>query len=326
MIVSCAAIVGKRPSCAPACASEGNHIAILLCTFNGERHLGEQLDSIARQTHTDWELWVSDDGSEDGTLAMVQEFKVRHPALRVNLLDGPRQGFSANYMSLVQHAGIQADFYAFADQDDIWLPDRLKASLNALQGCRDKPALYCARTQYIDASNQVTGESRPSPEEISFAHALAQNVCAGNTMLINSAARDLMRQVPARTVVAHDWLAYLLVTAAGGAVMFDPRVFVQYRQHQGNAMGENRSLHARWHRLKRLCMGDLKRWTDMNLAALALVRGALPPSSLRTLQTFESARSGRPWVRWQRLRESGVRRQGRAAQLAYSLALMCDLV
>lgn len=326
MIVSCAAIVGTSPSHAPKCASGGNHVAIFLCTFNGERHLQAQLDSIAAQTHTGWSLWISDDGSSDGTLAVIQAFKARQPALQVHVVQGPRQGFAANYMSLVGSDAIQADYFAFADQDDVWLPGRLSASIQGLAGCGDAPALYCARTQYIDDAGQAIGESRPLPAASSFAHALAQNVCGGNTMLINPAARALMRRVPPGAVVAHDWLAYLLVSGAGGALVFDPMIHVQYRQHAGNAMGENRSLGARWHRLKRLYLGDLRHWTDLNLAALAHVQSALTPASLRTLEAFKAARSGPPWARWHHLGQSGVRRQGRAAQLAYSVALACNLV
>ena len=326
MIVSCADIVGKQPLDAPTCASRGNRVAILLCTFNGEQHLRAQLDSIAAQSHTNWELWISDDGSHDGTPGLIHDFSARHPNLCIHVVDGPRQGFAANYMSLVHHQGIQADFFAFADQDDIWLPNRLRASVEALHACGAAPALYCARTQYIDVDAQPSGESRPPPAACTFAHALAQNVCGGNTMLINPAARALMRQVPAATVVAHDWLAYLLVTAAGGKVVFDPATHVQYRQHPGNAMGENRSFAARWHRLKRLCLGDLRRWTDLNLAALVHVHSALTPSSARTLAAFQAARSGPPWTRWRHLDESGVRREGRAAQLAYRVALVCNLV
>ncbi|MGE0331510.1 MAG: glycosyltransferase family 2 protein [Ramlibacter sp.] len=326
MIDSCADIVGIQPDHAPKCASEGKRVAILLCTYNGEQHLQAQLDSIAAQSHTDWALWISDDGSTDGTLALIQAFVERHPPLRVNVVHGPRQGFAANYMSLVHNDAIQADYFAFSDQDDIWLPQRLRASVERLHACGDKPALYCGRTQYIDARALVIGESRPPPAACTFAHALAQNVCGGNTMLINPAARALMRQVPPAIVVAHDWLAYLLVTGVGGTVVFDAAMHVQYRQHAGNAMGENRSVAARWHRLKRLYLGDLRRWTDLNLAALAHVQGGLTPHSARTLAAFKAARSGPPWARWRHLRASGVQREGHAARLAYSVALACNLV
>ena len=78
MIVSCADIVGIQAARAPKCASEGKRVAILLCTFNGERHLQAQLDSIAAQSHTGWALWISDDGSTDGTLAIVREMNRKH--------------------------------------------------------------------------------------------------------------------------------------------------------------------------------------------------------------------------------------------------------
>lgn len=309
-------------------ASSRNRVAILLCTFNGAPHLLAQLESIRLQTWTNWSLWISDDGSSDATLAVVDDFMRRHGDLEVHVLQGPRQGFAANYMSLIGHGGIQAGFFAFCDQDDIWLPGRLAASVQGLSTGGDPglPGLYCARTRYIDEHGRVTGESRPAPAMCTFERALAHNVCGGNTMLINEAARALMQKVPAAAVAAHDWLAYLLVTGAGGFVVWDPRIFVQYRQHADNAMGENRSLRARWHRVWRLWQGDLRRWTDMNLRALESVRGSLTPASESTFQRFAAARSGPPWSRLARLKASGVRRQGRAAQLAYCAALICNRV
>lgn len=319
-------IVGSPARLSPQDASGRNHVAVLLCTFNGERHLAAQLASIAGQTHGNWTLWISDDGSTDATQQVVDQFQAAHPWARVRRVSGPRAGFAANYMSLVHQPGLKADYLAFCDQDDIWLPGRLEASVLALQGLDDTPALYCARTQYIDTQGKALGESRPVPAVCSFARALAHNVCGGNTMLINRSARALMQRVPGRVVAAHDWLAYLLVTGAGGRVVYDPRIFVQYRQHPDNAMGENRSLAARWHRLKRLAAGDLRVWTTANLEALGHLADALTPDSQATLAHFQAARHGPPWARWQRLRASGVQRDGRAANLAYRLAWAGGLV
>lgn len=326
MIGNQVTIVGSPAPTPRHSDSGGNHVAILLCTFNGARHLMAQLASIAGQTYADWTLWISDDGSTDVTLQVIDRFRAAYPHVRVRLVNGPRAGFAANYMSLVSHGEINADYLAFCDQDDIWLPGRLAASVKALNELDAGPALYCARTQYIDQNGRVVGESRPVPRECSFPRALAHNVCGGNTMLFNRQTRELMQRVPGVQVAAHDWLAYLLVTGAGGRVVYDPQTYVQYRQHPGNAMGENRSIPAKWHRLKRLAAGDLRTWTDANLQALDHVADALTPANQATLARFRAARSGAPWSRWWRLRTSGVQRDGRAANLAYRMAFAAGLV
>ena len=310
----------------PSSQAQGARVAILLCTYNGEKYLGAQLESIERQQHRNWVLWISDDGSCDGTLALLQAFMRRHPCGRVNLKEGPRQGFAANYMSLVQCDDIDADFIAFCDQDDIWLPHRLSDAVAGLAAIPDgTAALYCGRTEYIDARDRPLGRSR-IPDSFGLETALAQNVCAGNTMLLNRQARSLLLRVSPGHTVAHDWLSYLVVSASGGVVLFDPCIAVQYRQHKGNSLGENRSFKARLNRIKRLCMGDLRVWTSANLAALGQVKEFITPRNRDVLRHFAAARTGAPWQKLANLNASGVRREGAIQNLAFRGAFLAGLV
>lgn len=322
-----AGIVGSGASRQGGSVSEDHHVAILMCTWNGERHLGAQLESIAKQTHANWTLWVSDDGSTDGTAGILRNFMARNPTRNVFPVNGPRQGFAENYMSLVRRAEIKTDFVAFCDQDDVWLPHHLEVSVRALQQRSHRaPALHCARTQYIDEQGMPIGESRRLPSSCSFPGALAQNFCSGNTMVLNAGAHDLLRQAPLADVSAHDWLACLLVSGAGGAVTCGADVHVQYRQHARNSMGENRSLRAKWLRVKQLQTGTLRRWTDQNIRILSLYERILTPQNRDVLRRFVAARSGSPWSRLVNLRASGVRRADRVSDLAYKVALLCGLV
>ena len=126
-------------------------------TFNGERHLQEQLDSLAAQTHTDWSLWVSDDGSTDRTLDLVQAFARRFSPGKVQCIQGPRLGFAANFMSLLARPDLRGNYFAFCDQDDVWLPHRLAVTLEALASVHPhSPALACGRTEYMDEHGQPT--------------------------------------------------------------------------------------------------------------------------------------------------------------------------
>ena len=108
------------------------HVAILMGTCNGARFLRAQLDTIAAQSHRDWRLVASDDGSADGTRAILAAFRDRHGPGRVEIRPGPRRGFAANFLWLAGDPGIGADYYAFADQDDLWHPDRLARGLDRL--------------------------------------------------------------------------------------------------------------------------------------------------------------------------------------------------
>jgi len=135
-------------------------IAILLTTYNGARFLDEQIQSIIKQSYTHWVIHASDDGSTDATLAILLCHQKVLGAERLSLYHGPQQGFAQNFMSLVRNIAIRADYYAFCDQDDIWLPDKLARSVHRLaQLPQDKPALYGSRTILIDESGKTLGMS-----------------------------------------------------------------------------------------------------------------------------------------------------------------------
>ena len=97
-------------------------IGILLATYNGERFLRQQLDSIAQQTHAHWVVHVSDDGSTDGTLGVLAEYQALWGQSKLHIRKGPQQGLCANFMSMVLDPNIDADFFALCDQDDVLLP------------------------------------------------------------------------------------------------------------------------------------------------------------------------------------------------------------
>ena len=110
----------------------GPKVAILLGTFRGQQYLAEQLDSFAAQTHSNWEVWASDDGSTDDTLKILEGFKAKWPAGRLSIQAGPGKGFVANFLALTCRAGIEAQYYAYSDQDDIWDADKLERALQWL--------------------------------------------------------------------------------------------------------------------------------------------------------------------------------------------------
>lgn len=300
------------------------HVAILLCTFNGAPFLREQLDSIAAQTHADWTLWVSDDGSSDATLDLLRAWSETRPAGQVELLSGPRRGFAANFLSLSCQSQINADYFAFCDQDDIWEADKLERAVSWIRSVPDEvPALYCARTRLVDAAGAEIGLSPLFTREPGFGNALVQNIGGGNTMLFNAAARNLLRMAgPDVAAVAHDWWAYILVSGCGGVVFYDSYPTIRYRQHGGNLIGRNSGCKARLARILMLFKGRFRGWNERNLDALSAVDLPLTQENRALVERFAELRRKPALPALVGLRKSGIYRQTLLGNLGLAAAAL----
>lgn len=287
-------------------------VAILLCTYNGRQHLPAQLESYQRQTLADWTLFVSDDGSSDGTCDLLRAEK--RLGGRLAIFDGPRQGFSRNFIELACRPEPRASHYAFSDQDDVWHPEKLERAVAWLrQVPLGRPGLYCSRTLHVDAEGRPLRLSPVYATRPSFANALVQNIAGGNTMVFNDAAMDLLRRAGRVTVMAHDWWLYQLVTGAGGEVHYDSRPGLDYRQHAGNLIGGQVAVTAR---VSKLLQDRFRDWNALNVRALQDATALLTPSSRQVLALFAAAREAGPIRRLQLLRLSGAHRQTLGGSLA----------
>lgn len=215
-----------------------------MSTFNGGRYLGEQLDSLLRQTRGDWELHWRDDGSDDQTIALMRSFaegagKGRYQEQNTG---GRRLGITASFMHLLR-AAPAAPYVAFADQDDVWLPQKLERGADRLARiAADVPALYCARQILVDERLQTLRMSSRIAHEPLFPAALTQNVATGCTVMLNQTAARLIASSDPPAGSLHDWWCYLVVSASGGPILVDDVATVLYRQHQGNAVGAPRTM------------------------------------------------------------------------------------
>lgn len=286
-------------------------VAILLCTFNGARFLPQQLASLEAQDFTDWRVFASDDGSQDATLAMLEDFQKKHGADRVQIRGGPHRGFVANFLSLLCDPAVQGACYAFCDQDDIWLPDKLtRARRFVMNAPADEPAVYCSRTRLIDESGAEIALSPLFRKAPSFRNALAQSIAGGCTMVLNEAARQLLMRAGADVVCAsHDWWVYLAVTAVGGTLFYDAVPSICYRKHPHNVIGENRSIGAQLIRARMLWRGRFKSWADWNVAALERIESEMTEENRQIFALFRSSRKQALVSRLRGLRRAGIHRQ-----------------
>lgn len=299
------------------------HVAIILAVKDGAEFLQEQLQSYSSQTHQNWSLHMSDDGSRDDSFKLVQAFAQRVPQT-VTLRPGPEKGPCRNFLSLLQAANIDADYFAFSDQDDIWHARKLERALNALQSIDgDSASLYCSRTELIDDRGQHIGYSPAFTKPPGFRNALVQNIGGGNTMVFNRRARELLMKLGDQEAVAHDWLTYIVISATGGTVVYDPHPSVRYRQHAENFVGSNLSMRAKMTRMGMLLQGQWRSWNSANLKILENLGPNIAKTNAETLSNFVKLRSEtRLPQRMRYLWKSGVYRQTFVGNVALLFATL----
>lgn len=216
-------------------------VTILLSVHNGEAYLNTQLDSFLAQNYSNWTLVWRDDGSSDASRSIVRAFAAHRGAGRCQEVDAETSaclGIAESYRRLLEHVQPGA-MVAFADQDDLWLPDKLRRAVVALGDIpAGTPALYCARQILTNNILQPIGLSPFLTAPSGRLSALTQNIATGCTVVFNGKAFDLlMATQPPPPLILHDWWVYLTVVTAGGVVCTDNRPALLYRQHNANAIG-----------------------------------------------------------------------------------------
>ncbi|MCD8323780.1 MAG: glycosyltransferase family 2 protein [Clostridiales bacterium] len=239
-------------------------IAILVASYNGEKYLGELLDSLLAQSETGWVAYIHDDGSTDGTAVVIAEYANRYPEKFVCVEGEPSGGAKNNFFFLFRQ--VEAPLYMCCDQDDVWLPDKMEKTLRRMRGSRgaescdpmtgaerealcdnvgrtaEIPRLVFSDLRVADRELHPIADSmnqyqRLHCEDLAACHLMIENVVVGCTMMVNRALRDRLIEVTDLTdVVMHDWWAALIAAQFGGIAYLDEATIL-YRQHGDNEQG-----------------------------------------------------------------------------------------
>jgi glycosyltransferase involved in cell wall biosynthesis len=296
-----------------------------MATYNGAAHLGEQLRSLREQTDTNWILVTRDDHSTDGTADILARFaSTCEPGKVVIIPSGPeRLGSLANFMTLLAHAPIGAR-YAFCDQDDVWLPEKLTVAIEHIARESSPGQLYAygGRTTYTDENLKPIGLSPLFVFPRTFRNALIQSIAGGNTMVFNQATKTLLEKVGMVPTPSHDWWLYQLVTGAGGVMYYDPKPYIFYRQHEKSLVGSNTSLKSLLIRFRILMNGRFKKWTDQNIQSLNQAINFLMLEHIQTLKLLEKIRNANINDRLRLIQVIGLYRQTSRGTLSLVIASM----
>lgn len=237
-------------------------IAILLATYNGEKYIAEQINSILEQTEKEWVLYIHDDGSTDGTKKIIKEYAQRYPK-QIFVVEGKSTGGAKqNFFYLFSQ--VDAPYYMCCDQDDVWLPKKIeltKKEMNRLEQ-EDKalPCLVFTELKVADERLHILSDKMSVYQgldcrNLSLSRALIQNVVTGCTMMVNRAMRDEFHKITDDAdILMHDWWA-LLVATKFGKVSFVETPSILYRQHSENGVGA-KNTNSVFYLLKRMLQGS----------------------------------------------------------------------
>lgn len=303
--------------------NDKSKVAILMCIYNGESHLEEQLDSLINQKIDNIDIWVSDDGSSDSSLKILELYQNKWSKGIFRIIEGPRKGFAINFLSLICNDKIKADYFAYCDQDDIWEKDKITRGIEFLGTHEAKPAMYCSRTSIIDELGQDLKRMSPLFQKPpSFLNAIVQSIAGGNTMLLNLKACQLMRSAGIQNIVSHDWWTYMIITGAGGSVFYDPKPSMKYRQHENNQIGNEPTYLERLKRLRMLLKGSFSDSNAMNIKSLENNIKLLNPISQKTLDNFIKTKNNACFKRLYFFSKCGCYRQTIAGNFALWIAVI----
>lgn len=240
---------------------------VLLCTYNGETYLREQLDTVLAQEGVETHIRCADDCSSDATVAILAEYAAHYPDRVSYAVNERNKRFTYNFIDLFfSTADTDYDYYAFCDQDDHWLPNKLNAAITKIEETGGDPhgVLYCSNLTVADEKLNKIGmqESPAAVAKVTRRSILVENIATGCTIVIDRAFhRHALRHYP-QGIELHDYWFFLIASFTAKTV-YDNNAYILYRQHGANQIGTNKR---KWTR------ANIKKFLHMHGKQSALMR------------------------------------------------------
>lgn len=215
-------------------------VQIVMSTYNGEKYLKEQIDSILNQIDVDVKLFIRDDGSNDSSFSIASNYR------NVEVKKGENIGFVKSFLTALDKCG-ESDYYAFSDQDDVWLNDKIISAIRLLEKENDSiPLLYCSTLQRVDENLNKLNIQNYTGLKLDLPSVLSRGRLAGCTFVFNKRLKDLVRGSSELDMHAsHDSWILLGCIACGGKVIFDETPHILFRRYGTNTSIDGNSFKKR---------------------------------------------------------------------------------
>lgn len=216
-------------------------IQVLMSTYNGEKYIDEQINSILNQTYKNIEVIIRDDGSTDDTFLILEKYR-NNPQIKIYTEENI--GVVGSFFELLNKVDKESKYFAFCDQDDVWEKEKIKQAIYKIEeSCTDSnvPIVYGSRVRPVSENLEVVFKNRIGIEtDHSFYNSLVENVIPGCTAVFNKIALEYMQKANnTQNIIMHDKWLYM-IGVAFGKVICDERSFILYRQHSNNVLGGKR--------------------------------------------------------------------------------------
>lgn len=232
-----------------------NRVNIILAAYNGEKYIGEQIESIINNSFTDWYLWIFDDGSTDGTSNIVEGYILKYPDRIKYFRNEKNKGLTLNFLEGLRYvadckSSKEQEYYMFCDQDDVWMQDKIKKTYKQMKKLEHKYGEDTVAAVFTDA--KVVDEqlrmiepsffqsSKLDMKKKDLPHILMENKLIGCTVMVNDALVKKITALPTKARY-HDWWIALLA-ASFGRISYLPEATINYRQHSNNMVGNQNFL------------------------------------------------------------------------------------
>lgn len=228
------------------------NIHIMMATYNGEKYVAEQIESILNQTYTNWKLYISDDLSSDGTVKIIKKYSEKYPD-KIILMDAEikKGGAAANFAFLFNNVP-KADYYMFSDQDDKWKNTKIEKSIKKIRDMENQGKknnlVYC-NAELVDGKMNSLGSNFVDNNKLVFKEdnrsaILVYNFAPGAAMFFDNGLFEIISKIPLEAFI-HDWYCMIFGVYFGNVSYIDECLYY-YRQHEDNVYGARDKITIRW--------------------------------------------------------------------------------
>lgn len=220
-------------------------VAIVMATYNGERYIGEQIDSILSSTYQNFELFIYDDGSKDNTISILKDYEYRNPEKIHVFLNERNLGVNTNFLQAF--SWTTSDYIMLCDQDDVWKPNKIGITLKRMRHMEAQTGKQIPLAVFTDASivdknlnelySSFFASNHLNPKKTDIAHLLMENKLIGCTVMVNASLRNVLNsnRLPQKAKLHDWWIA--LIAASFGKIGYVNECTLFYRQHENNVVG-----------------------------------------------------------------------------------------
>lgn len=228
-------------------------VIICMSTYNGEKYVTEQIESLLNQTYSNIEIYVRDDGSKDNTIKILEEYEKQN---KIHFIKGKNVGVVNSFNECLKEAYDNADYFAYCDQDDRWHENKIEKAVSKLKiEKQELPLLYFSEFNYCDENLNFVNKSNINKKGASFENSIVECISFGIVEVFNKKLAEKILKSGTDNICFHDWWAYII--AAGlGKVVYDNEATVEYRRTGSNVSPSGKAgIQLQIYRIKKFIFG-----------------------------------------------------------------------